>query len=215
MILSAILMSENFEFSPIGVEGKKQRQKSSSSSSLSCWPPPAWPVGRHRLRQLAVRHVALVYAHGTRALSCRAEPRRLAQHRTITWVAGSDAAAALRDGAPELFDPQASGIERVVTEFGAAIHCRHAFFASLVELTKPADGDTRIAMIHAGLDSWLSVPEPPVEGRRLVRLPGSFEGLELAHVPRSRAASAAWRLAVASAARLNRPKFGTFRVVPP
>ena len=33
MILSAILMSENFEFSPVGVEGKKQRQKSSSSSS--------------------------------------------------------------------------------------------------------------------------------------------------------------------------------------
>ena len=77
------------------------------------------------------------------------------QEQSPTWA---DYAAALRDGAPELFDPQASGIERVVTEFGAAIHCRHAFFASLVELTKPADGDTRIAIIHAGLDSWLRVP---------------------------------------------------------
>ena len=37
MILSAILMSENFEFSPIGVEGKKQRQKSSSSSSFEAF----------------------------------------------------------------------------------------------------------------------------------------------------------------------------------
>ena len=37
MILSAILMSENFEFSPIGVEGKKQHQKSSSSSSFEAF----------------------------------------------------------------------------------------------------------------------------------------------------------------------------------
>ena len=38
MILSAILMSENFEFSPVGVEGKKQqRQKSSSSSSFEAF----------------------------------------------------------------------------------------------------------------------------------------------------------------------------------
>jgi hypothetical protein len=38
MILSAILMSENFEFSPFGVEGKKQqRQKSSSSSSFEAF----------------------------------------------------------------------------------------------------------------------------------------------------------------------------------
>ena len=37
MILSAILMSENFEFPPVGVEGKKQRQKSSSSSSFEAF----------------------------------------------------------------------------------------------------------------------------------------------------------------------------------
>ena len=37
MILSAILMSENFEFFPIGVEGKKQHQKSSSSSSFEAF----------------------------------------------------------------------------------------------------------------------------------------------------------------------------------
>ena len=37
MILSAIMMSENFEFSPIGVEGKKQQQKSSSSSSFEAF----------------------------------------------------------------------------------------------------------------------------------------------------------------------------------
>ena len=38
MILSAILMSENFEFFPVGVEGKKQqRQKSSSSSSFEAF----------------------------------------------------------------------------------------------------------------------------------------------------------------------------------
>ena len=37
MILSAILMSENFEFSPIRVEGKKQHQKSSSSSSFEAF----------------------------------------------------------------------------------------------------------------------------------------------------------------------------------
>ena len=37
MILSAILMSGNFEFSPVGVEGKKQRQKSSSSSSFEAF----------------------------------------------------------------------------------------------------------------------------------------------------------------------------------
>ena len=30
-------MSENFEFSPVGVEGKKQRQKSSSSSSFEAF----------------------------------------------------------------------------------------------------------------------------------------------------------------------------------
>ena len=35
MILSAILMSENFEFPPVGVEGKKQHQKQPSSSSSS------------------------------------------------------------------------------------------------------------------------------------------------------------------------------------
>ena len=33
MILSAIMMSENFKFSPTGVEGKKQHQKQPSSSS--------------------------------------------------------------------------------------------------------------------------------------------------------------------------------------
>ena len=37
MILSAILMSENFEFFPVGVEGKKQHQKSSSSSSFEAF----------------------------------------------------------------------------------------------------------------------------------------------------------------------------------
>ena len=37
MILRAILTSENFEFSPIGVEGKKQQQKSSSSSSFEAF----------------------------------------------------------------------------------------------------------------------------------------------------------------------------------
>ena len=37
MILSAIMMSENFEFSPVGVEGKKQHQKSSSSSSFEAF----------------------------------------------------------------------------------------------------------------------------------------------------------------------------------
>ena len=37
MILSAIMMSENFEFPPIGVEGKKQQQKSSSSSSFEAF----------------------------------------------------------------------------------------------------------------------------------------------------------------------------------
>ena len=37
MIFSAILMSENFEFSPIRVEGKKQHQKSSSSSSFEAF----------------------------------------------------------------------------------------------------------------------------------------------------------------------------------
>ena len=36
MILSAIMMSD-FEFFPIGVEGKKQRQKSSSSSSFEAF----------------------------------------------------------------------------------------------------------------------------------------------------------------------------------
>jgi hypothetical protein len=33
MISSAIMMSENFKFSPLGVEGKKQHQKQPSSSS--------------------------------------------------------------------------------------------------------------------------------------------------------------------------------------
>ena len=37
MILSAILMSENFEFFPVGVEGEKQHQKSSSSSSFEAF----------------------------------------------------------------------------------------------------------------------------------------------------------------------------------
>ena len=37
MILSAIMMSENFAFSPVGVEGKKQHQKSSSSSSFEAF----------------------------------------------------------------------------------------------------------------------------------------------------------------------------------
>ena len=38
MILSAIMMSENFAFSPVGVEGKKQQhQKSSSSSSFEAF----------------------------------------------------------------------------------------------------------------------------------------------------------------------------------
>jgi hypothetical protein len=45
---------------------------------------------------------------------------------------------ALRACAPELFEPAA--FARVVTEFGAAMHCKFAFLASRVELTKPTDG---------------------------------------------------------------------------
>ena len=49
----------------------------------------------------------------------------------------ADYAAALRECAPELFSPAA--FDRVVTEFGAAMHCKFAFLASRVELTKPTD----------------------------------------------------------------------------
>eukprot|EP00928_Gymnodinium_smaydae_P052777 TRINITY_DN36942_c0_g1_i1.p1 TRINITY_DN36942_c0_g1~~TRINITY_DN36942_c0_g1_i1.p1 ORF type:complete len:469 (-),score=107.37 TRINITY_DN36942_c0_g1_i1:150-1556(-) len=58
-------------------------------------------------------------------------------------------AAALRAAVPELFDP--SVFDRVVTEFGAALHTKFAWIASRVEYTKSYDGG-RIAMIHAGSD---------------------------------------------------------------
>ena len=51
-------------------------------------------------------------------------------------------AAALRECAPALFSPAA--FDRVVTEFGAAMHCKFAFLASRVEITKPTDGGDQI-----------------------------------------------------------------------
>eukprot|EP00964_Phaeocystis_antarctica_P119262 scaffold83012_cov48-Phaeocystis_antarctica.AAC.1 len=53
-----------------------------------------------------------------------------------------DYSAALRECAPDLFSPAA--FDRVVTEFGAAMHCKFAFLASRVELTKPTDGGDQI-----------------------------------------------------------------------
>ena len=77
----------------------------------------------------------------------------------VSWGSGTqrpswdDYSAALREGAPELFRPAA--FTRVVTEFGAAMHCKFGFLASRVEITKPTDGGGQIAMIHAGSDLFL------------------------------------------------------------
>lgn len=59
----------------------------------------------------------------------------------------------LRERAPSLFDGVT--FRRVVTEFGNMMNCRHAFYASVCEVTKPGDAGGRIAMIHAGSDQFL------------------------------------------------------------
>lgn len=87
-----------------------------------------------------------------------------------------DYAAALRGCAPSLFD--ASAFRQVVTEFGAAMHCRFGWLGSVVELTKrtelasgasaggmaeggprevcaPEGSEGQIAVIHAGSDLFL------------------------------------------------------------
>ena len=63
---------------------------------------------------------------------------------------------ALARSAPALFD---GSFKRVVTEFGATLHCEFGVFASVVEVTKPFtadDGvDGQVAMIHGGSDLFL------------------------------------------------------------
>ena len=61
----------------------------------------------------------------------------------------SDYAAALREGVPELFTDE---FPRVVTEMGAAMHCRFGWVGSVVEVTKDVSKEHVIAMIHAGSD---------------------------------------------------------------
>ena len=61
-------------------------------------------------------------------------------------------AAELKQKAPELFD--GTTFRRVVTEMGAMMNCRYAFFASLCEVTKPTDSG-RIAMIHVGSEQFM------------------------------------------------------------
>jgi len=100
----------------------------------------------------------------------------------VSWGGGpqrptfADYAAQLRARAPELFETSGTdqvGFRRVVTEFGAAMHCKFGWFGSVVELTKPtdppaADADAadavdadaptaaaQIAMIHGGSDLFL------------------------------------------------------------
>eukprot|EP01043_Picozoa_sp_COSAG02_P032348 COSAG02_NODE_2157_length_9637_cov_4.208429_1_plen_447_part_00 len=60
-------------------------------------------------------------------------------------------AAELRSAAPSLFD---GTFRRVVTEMGAMMNCKFAFYASICEVTKPTDGGT-IAMIHHGSDMFM------------------------------------------------------------
>jgi diaminopimelate decarboxylase len=60
-------------------------------------------------------------------------------------------AAELRSVAPSLFD---GTFRRVVTEMGAMMNCKYAFYASVCEVTKPTDGGT-IAMIHHGSDMFM------------------------------------------------------------
>ena len=59
----------------------------------------------------------------------------------------------LRTLAPSLFD--GTTFRRVVTEMGAMMNCRFAFYASIVEVTKPTDGNGTIAMIHNGSDQFM------------------------------------------------------------
>ena len=54
--------------------------------------------------------------------------------------------------APSLFDGVT--FRRVVTEMGAMMNCRFAFYASVCEVTKPTDGGT-IAMVHNGSDQFM------------------------------------------------------------
>jgi diaminopimelate decarboxylase len=61
-------------------------------------------------------------------------------------------AAELRSVAPSLFD--GTTFRRVVTEMGAMMNCKYAFYASVCEVTKPTDGGT-IAMIHNGSDMFM------------------------------------------------------------
>eukprot|EP00510_Aplanochytrium_minuta_P004172 CAMPEP_0184009072 /NCGR_PEP_ID=MMETSP0954-20121128/2376_1 /TAXON_ID=627963 /ORGANISM="Aplanochytrium sp, Strain PBS07" /LENGTH=456 /DNA_ID=CAMNT_0026288353 /DNA_START=50 /DNA_END=1420 /DNA_ORIENTATION=- len=60
--------------------------------------------------------------------------------------------AELQRVTPELFDKNM--FDYVITEFGAALHAKFAWFASRVEYTKSYDGG-RIALIHAGSDLFL------------------------------------------------------------
>lgn len=59
-------------------------------------------------------------------------------------------AAAIAKEVPELTD--ASVFPRVFSEFGAALNCKFAFCASVVEVTKGNGDGGQIAMIHAGSD---------------------------------------------------------------
>lgn len=61
-------------------------------------------------------------------------------------------ADALRKNVPALFDGE---FARVLTEFGAAMHCKFGWVGSVVEVTKPVPSLGRtIVMIHAGSDMF-------------------------------------------------------------
>jgi len=59
---------------------------------------------------------------------------------------------AIETEVPELFDHRI--FKRVVTEFGASLHCKYGWLASVVEVTKPTE-QGQIAMIHAGSDLFM------------------------------------------------------------
>ncbi|MCC6558141.1 MAG: diaminopimelate decarboxylase [Polyangiaceae bacterium] len=81
----------------------------------------------------------------------------------------SDYAAALRAGAPGIFE----GPFRIATELGRSVSAGAGFFASRVEYVKRA-GDHRIAVIHAGADLFL----------RAAYLPETWSHRISAHDPR-------------------------------
>ena len=64
-----------------------------------------------------------------------------------------DYSAALRARVPSLFE-EGGPWRRVVTEFGAALHCVHGWVGSVVEVTKPTGDGGVVAMIHAGSDMF-------------------------------------------------------------